>query len=152
MTLDVFNKMHPEYIINFIGWDVSQYDIPFPHKNLGILDPKELNELYNKSAASLVMSLTNMSLLPLELLSSGCIPVVNDGPNNRLVSNNPFIAYSKNNDPISLAKALSNIVQKDNLVEYSKQASESVKGENWDDSGDKFVKMVVKSVNTDGEK
>jgi len=152
MTLDVFHKMHPEYTINFIGWDVSEYDIPFPHKNLGILDPEELSELYNKSAASLVMSLTNMSLLPLELLSSGCIPVVNDGPNNRLVSNNPFIAYSKDSDPISLAKELSKVVEMKNLPTYAKKASASVKGNSWDESGAKFVKMVTESVNTDGLK
>jgi hypothetical protein len=150
MTLDIFHKVHPEYTINFIGWDVSEYNIPFPHKNLGILDPTELNELYNKSAASLVMSLTNMSLLPLELLSSGCIPVVNDGENNRLVSNNPYIAYSKDSDPTSLAKALSKVVEKKDLASYAKKASESVRGNNWDDSGNKFVDIVTKSVHSNG--
>jgi O-antigen biosynthesis protein len=152
MTLDIFHKMHPEYTINFIGWDISEYSIPFPHKNLGILDPEELNELYNKSAASLVMSLTNMSLLPLELLSSGCIPVVNDGPNNRLVSNNPYIAYSKDSDPTSLAKALSKVIETKNLTSYAKKASASVNNNNWDESGEKFVKMVVDSYHSDGLK
>lgn len=150
MTLDIFHKQHPEYTINFIGWDVSEYEIPFPHNNLGILDPIELNNLYNKSAASLVMSLTNMSLLPLELLSSGCIPVVNDGPNNRLVSNNPYIEYSKHSDPLSLANALSKVVTKKNLPAYAKKASESVEDESWDDSGRKFVEMVTQSIHTDG--
>ena len=65
LTLDLFHQKHPDYIINFIGWDVSQYDIPFPYKNLGVLDPQELNKVYNRSSASLVMSLTNMSILPL---------------------------------------------------------------------------------------
>lgn len=152
MTLDIFHKMHPEYTINFIGWDVSEYSIPFPHNNLGILDPIELNDLYNKSAASLVMSLTNMSLLPLELLSSGCIPVVNDGPNNRLVSNNPYIAYSKNSDPISLAKELSKVIERKDLATHAKKAAASVKDNDWDKSGEKFVKMVTGSVNSNGLK
>ena len=150
LTLDLFHRMHPEYIINFIGWDVSDYNIPFPHKNLGILDPNELSELYNRCAASLVMSLTNMSLLPLELLGSGCIPVINDGENNRLVSGNPYIEYSKGNDPLTMAKTLSNIVSMKNLESYAKKASGSVKSNNWDDSGEKFVKLVVRSVNTPG--
>jgi hypothetical protein len=150
--LDLFHKKHPEYTINFIGWDVSEYNIPFPHKNLGILDPSELNELYNKCAASLVMSLTNMSLLPLELLSSGCIPVVNDGDNNRLVSNNPFIEYSQGNDPVTLANTLSSVVSRKDLAIHAQKASESVQNNNWDESGDSFVKMVVKSVNTSGSK
>ena len=152
LTLDLFHKKHPEYTINFIGWDVSEYNIPFPHKNLGILDPSELNELYNKCAASLVMSLTNMSLLPLELLSSGCIPVVNDGDNNRLVSNNPFIEYSQGNDPVTLANTLSSVVSRKDLAIHAQKASESVQNNNWDESGDSFVKMVVKSVNTSGSK
>ena len=152
LTLDLFHKKHPDYIINFIGWDVSELDIPFPHKNLGILDPSQLNELYNRCAGSLVMSLTNMSLLPLELLSCGCIPVINEGDNNRLVSDNQFIEYSPSNDPITLANTLSKVVTMKNLPTYAKKGSTSVKANNWDDSGKKFVKMVTDSVNTSGPK
>lgn len=151
LTLDIFHKKHPDYTINFIGWDVAEYDIPFPHKNLGILDPSELNELYNHCSASLVMSLTNMSLLPLELLSSGCIPVVNDGDNNRLVSNNKYIAYSPN-DPLSLANKLSEVISRDKLNTYAKQASKSVESCSWDESGKHFVAVVEASVNTNGVK
>lgn len=143
LTLDLFHKMNPDYTINFIGWDVSGYNIPFPYKNLGILDPTELNEIYNKSSASLVMSLTNMSLLPLELLSSGCLPVVNKGDNNTLVSDNQFIEYS-DNSPISLAKTLSSAVKK-NTHDYSRQASKSVEKNSWDESGKHFVEVVETS-------
>lgn len=150
LTLDLFHRKHPDYVINFIGWDVSEFKIPFPHKNLGILSPAELNDLYNRCAASLVMSLTNMSLLPLELLSSGCIPVVNDGENNRLVSDNPFIAYTPNN-PQSLAAKLSEVVSKQDLSTYAKEAAKSVASDNWDDAGTEFVEMVTKSICSDGE-
>ncbi len=151
LTLDLFHRKHPEYIINFIGWDVSKFNIPFPHKNLGILSPEELNKLYNQCSASLVMSLTNMSLLPLELLSSGCIPVVNEGDNNRLVSDNKYIAYSSN-DPMSLANKLSEVVSKNNLLSYMKAASKSVAACSWDDSGKKFIAVVEKSIKTNGIK
>ena len=150
ITLDIFHRMHPEYIINFIGWDVSEYKIPFPYKNLGILNHNELNEVYNRCSASLVMSLTNMSLLPLELLSSGCIPVVNDGDNNRLVSNNKYICYAKNN-PMALAKALSAAVSREDASSYAKKASESVKNCSWDESGEKVVAAVVDSYYRDGQ-
>lgn len=151
LTLDLFHRQHPEYTINFIGWDVSEFDIPFPHKNLGILDPSELNSLYNRSSASLVMSLTNMSLLPLELLSSGCIPVVTEGENNTLVSDNPYIAYSPIN-PIAMANKLSEVVTRQDLDSYARKASESTKGVSWDESGKHFVQVVEKSVRTAGEK
>lgn len=149
MTLDLFHKRHPDYTINFIGWDVSSYDIPFPYKNLGILDPSELNKLYNRCAASLVLSLTNMSLLPLELLASGCIPVVNDGENNRLVTNNEYIAYAPAN-PVSLADKLSEVVSRSDIDSYSQAASESARGLSWDESGDHFVGTVTRAIATKG--
>ncbi len=143
LSLDIFHKNNPDYTISFIGWDVSEFNIPFPYENLGILTPKELNEVYNDSSASLVMSLTNMSLLPLELLSSGCLPVVNKGENNTLVSDNKFIEYS-DSDPISLANTLSKAVKK-NSIDYAKKVSESAKGSSWDDSGKHFVSIIEKS-------
>lgn len=141
MALDIFHKKHPEYIINLAGWDVSDYHIPFPYRNLSELSLKELPDLYNKCAAGLVLSLTNMSLLPLELLSCGTIPVVNDAENNRLVSNNSFIAYTPNN-PASLADKLSDIVNMKDLPGYAKRASESVQSNSWEASGKKFVSIV----------
>ena len=144
LALDIFHKNNPEYVINFIGWDVSEFNIPFPYKNLGILSPDELNKVYNKCSASLVMSLTNMSLLPLELLASGCVPVVNKGDNNTEVSDNPYIEYSDNN-PVSLARTLSSAVKK-NTVSYSKKASKISTGASWDKSGAHFVDVVTKSI------
>jgi len=145
MALEIFHQQNPEIAINLAGWDVSDYDIPFPYNNLQTLEIQDLNELYNKCAAALVMSLTNMSLLPLELLSSGVIPVVNEGENNTLVSNNPYIEYTANN-PAALAEALSRIVKRKDLSAFSKAASESIPSTSWDESGSKFVKIVEREV------
>ncbi len=150
LALDIFHQKNPDYIISFIGWDVSEYNIPFPYKNLGILNPAELNEVYNNSSASLVMSLTNMSLLPLELLASGCLPVINKGENNTQVSNNEFIEYS-DSDPISLADALTRAVNK-NTVSYAKKASASAQNSSWDESGRHFVSVIEKSTREPGER
>jgi glycosyltransferase involved in cell wall biosynthesis len=145
MALDIFHRKHPEYTINLFGWDVSQYDIPFPFKNLNILEHHQLNELYNRSAASLVLSLTNMSLLPLELLSCGCIPVVNEGENNTLVSDNSYVAYSKN-DPLSLATKLSEIVTNHDQLAYAQEAAASVQTTTWEESGKRFVNIIEREI------
>jgi hypothetical protein len=147
IALDLFHRMHPDYIINFAGWDVSDYDIPFPYNNLRTLDLDELNGVYNRCAAGLILSFTNMSLLPLEVMKSGMIPVVNDADNNRLVSDNKYIAYSPG-DPASLAKTLSEIVSRKDLPSYAKKASESVSASTWDDAGKVFVSAVEKEVRT----
>lgn len=149
MALDLFHRKHPNYTINLAGWDVSEYAIPFPYNNLQTLELDELSPLYNKCAAGLVMSLTNMSLLPLELLGSGTIPVVNDGENNRLVSDNPYIEYSANN-PQALADGLSKVVSRKNGATYAKKASESVRAASWDSSGKKFVGIVEREVRKHG--
>jgi hypothetical protein len=149
LTLDIFHRLHPDYDINIFGWDVSIYDIPFPYNNLGILDPEELNKVYNRCAASLVMSLTNMSLVPLEVLSSGCIPIVTEGDNNRLVSDNTYITYAMP-DPVSLATALSQTVSRPDLDRYSAEASKSVASLDWDTSGDLIVPIIETSTRTAG--
>lgn len=141
MALDLFHQQHPDYQINLAGWDVSIYNIPFPYTNLKTLELSELNAVYNRCAAGLVISLTNMSLLPLELLGSGTIPVVNDGENNRLVSDNQYIAYSAN-DPRSLASTLSQVVSRRDQAKYAKAASQSVSNISWQKSGDTFIDVV----------
>lgn len=149
MALDIFHRKHPEYTINFAGWDISDYKIPFPFNNLKTLELDELNDLYNRCAASLILSFTNMSLLPLEVLGSGCIPVVNDGENNRLVSDNRYIAYSAN-DPMSLAKTLSDVVTRKDLPKYALKASESAQLCTWNDAGKRFVGIVEKEMAVNG--
>lgn len=140
-ALEIFHNKHPEYTINLAGADVSHYKIPFPYNNLKTLELSQLGDVYNRCSCALVLSLTNMSLLPLELLSCGTIPVVNDGENNRLVSNNPFIAYA-DPSPLALAEKLSEIVNMPKPTTYAKKAAASVPSAGWDEPGNKFVQIM----------
>ncbi|RLP79825.1 glycosyltransferase family 1 protein [Mycetocola lacteus] len=145
MALADFHKLNPDVTINLAGWDVSNWDIPFPHKNLSSLKLSELNTVYNRCAAGLVLSLTNMSLLPLELLSSGVVAVVNDGANNRMVSDNPYIDYCEP-VPGALARRLSEAVNREDAPEYAKTISASVANANWEDSGVQFNEALEKAM------
>jgi O-antigen biosynthesis protein len=145
MALELFHRKHPEYELHFAGWDVGDYKLPFKFVNHGSMKLGELNELYNTCAAGLVISLTNMSLLPLELLSSGCIPVMNDGLNNRLVSDNPYIAYTQSS-PQAMADELSRVVSRDNLPEYARKAADSVQSLDWEASGEKLEAILVREL------
>jgi glycosyltransferase involved in cell wall biosynthesis len=86
LTLERFNKRHPEYEIEMVGGDIDRYELSFPCNRNGVLTVDELCELYNQCAAGLVISFTNMSLLPLEMLACGCTPVSNDAPHTRFVT------------------------------------------------------------------
>ena len=146
IALELFHKKHPKIIINLIGSDASQFPIPFPYINHKRLNHNDLNKLYNKCSAALVLSFTNFSLLPLELLGSGTIPVVNSGPNNEMVSNNPYIKYS-DADPEKLAAALSEVVMEENASSYAEKAADSVKKLNWQVSGNEFVELFNRKMN-----
>jgi glycosyltransferase involved in cell wall biosynthesis len=145
MALAHFAKARPDYVINLAGWDVRPYEIPFAYTNLKDLKLDELNSVYNRCAAGLVISLTNMSLLPLELLAAGVIPIVNDGPNNRLVSENPFIEYSPSS-PKALAERLIDVVDRADLPAHVIEASASVRGTTWNSSGEKFLEIFESSL------
>jgi glycosyltransferase involved in cell wall biosynthesis len=141
MTLQKFHEMNPDYTINLAGWDVSEYDIPFPYVNHKALKLEELSDLYNRCAAGLVVSLTNMSLLPLELLACGTIPVVNDGLNNRLVSDNDYIKYA-DPSPDALARAMDEVVNAKNASKHARTAAGSVKQNGWGTSVEKFTSVL----------
>ncbi|MDC4232651.1 glycosyltransferase [Actinomyces sp. B33] len=145
MALAEVKRLRPQTTIHMAGWNVADWDIPFDYVNHGAMRIDELSPLYNRCAAALVMSLTNMSLLPLELLSCGTIPVVNDAPNNRLVSDNPNIAYTPLS-PGALARQIVEILDDPDQLERSREAARSVHGLSWTDSGLQFVRAFEEAM------
>jgi glycosyltransferase involved in cell wall biosynthesis len=87
-----------------------------------------------------------MSLLPLELLACGTIPIVNDAPNNRLVSDNPFIKYTECS-PQALADALIETVKRNDLPAYAKKAADSVAADGWGTAGERFLGVLDRELN-----
>lgn len=145
LALQEFAARRPDVTINMAGEDVSAFDLPFEFRNLAGMDVSRLNDVYNRCAAGLVISATNMSLLPLELMSSGVTPVVNDAPNNRLVSDNPFIEYV----PASagaIADRLVDVLDRTDAQERSLAMSRSLSELSWDDSGRQFVSAFERAM------
>ncbi|MFN8016226.1 MAG: glycosyltransferase family 1 protein [Acidimicrobiia bacterium] len=145
LALEKFHNENPDIEIVMAGWDVSDFDVPFPFVNLGVCHINDLPEIYNECAAALILSFSNLSLLPLELLSCGVIPVLNKGLNNELVSDNEYIKYCEPT-PGSLSKALSDIVNNDAQVDLALKASESVRMCTWEDAGKKFLEIIEKEI------
>lgn len=80
LVLDEVTSRLPAVKVVFAGWDVSSYHIPFDHLNLGTLSPDKLPDLYCQCDVALVLSFTNVSLLPLELMACGTPVVSNRAP------------------------------------------------------------------------
>ena len=76
------------------GWDVSGYRIPFPHLNAGSVALDDLADLYSQCDIALVLSCTNLSLLPLELMACGVAVVSNRGPNVEWLLNEDIAALA----------------------------------------------------------
>lgn len=85
-------NINTEFVL--AGWDVSEYELPFPHLNAGVVSISELPDLYSQVDVALVLSLTNLSLLPLELMACGCPVVSNKGENVEWLLNSENAALS----------------------------------------------------------
>jgi O-antigen biosynthesis protein len=148
-ALDLFSERHPDVDVHLYGEDVRIPRLPFRATQHGQLTAAELNRLYNRCVAGLVISATNVSLVPHEMLAAGCIPVVNDAAQNRMVLDNPHVAYAPAT-PFDLANALSLLVDRpdEEREATARTAAASVHGKSWDDAGaavDRAVRSTVMS-------
>jgi O-antigen biosynthesis protein len=143
LALELFAERHPEVEIHFYGVEVKQ--LPFTAINHGLQTPEQLNELYNRCVAGLVLSATNVSLVPHEMLAAGCIPVVNDAKQNRVVLDNDHVSYA-NPTPFELADALSRLVeaQPSDRAHTAAIAAASVSDASWGDAGATVVEAVTR--------
>lgn len=80
LVLDEVTRRLPDVKVVLAGWDVSGYHIPFEHLNAGIVGLGSLPDLYSQCDVALVLSFTNLSLLPLELMACGTPVVSNRAP------------------------------------------------------------------------
>jgi glycosyltransferase involved in cell wall biosynthesis len=108
-ALDLFATRHPEVDVHLFGEPSGRLGFRATHH--GFLDPAGLARLYNRCVAGLVLSATNVSLVPHEMLGCGCIPLVNDAEHNRVVLDNPHVAYAPAT-PFELAAALDALVRR----------------------------------------
>jgi glycosyltransferase involved in cell wall biosynthesis len=140
-ALELFAARHPEVDLHLFG--ESPKRLPFAATDHGILTPEELSELYNRCVAGLVLSATNVSLVPHEMLAAGCIPVVNDAEHNRVVLDNDHVVYA-GATPFDLANALATLVQRPALQRTTTAvaAADSVHGTTWEEAGAAVERII----------
>jgi len=132
LAMEIFASRRPDIELHFYGERMGK--LPFAFVDHGLVTPEQLNEIYNQCYAGLSLSLTNVSLVPHEMLAAGCIPVVNDADHNRIVLDNPFVRYAPAN-PHALASELEVLVELPAFDAHSREAAASVRGATWDDAG-----------------
>lgn len=107
----------PDVEFVLAGWDSSEYELPFPHLNAGVVALDSLPALYAQCDVALVLSFTNLSLLPLELMACGCPVVSNRGPNVEWLLQDGDNAVLCDSLPKALADGLVRILEDGQLRE-----------------------------------
>lgn len=145
-ALDLFAERHPEIEIELYGERLPR--LPFAAHQHGLLSPQQLGALYNRCIAGLSLSATNVSLVPLEMLAAGCIPVVNDAEQNRMVLDNAEVAYAPAT-PFDLANAICALVERPahERQAAARAAALSVRSTSWHDAGVAIEQAVRNAVN-----
>lgn len=141
MGLEEFNRRRPLVPIKVFG-PLEKTSFAFPVEWQGLQTPTQLNALYNTSIAGLGMSFTNISLVVGEMLSAGCVPLVNDSPDARLDMASPYVRWV-NPDPMSLADELVDIV--DNPPQDTAAVAGSA-GFDWRVTQKQFVSLLTSVV------
>ncbi len=132
MALEIFASRNPGVPIHIYGDKMGKRKFPFTDH--GHVSPAQLNEIYNQCCAGLTLSFTNVSLVALEMLAAGCIPVVNDTIEVRTDLNNPFVRYTPAY-PIALAEQLEAVTLEPDFAALSQAAATSVQSITWDEAG-----------------
>jgi glycosyltransferase involved in cell wall biosynthesis len=134
MALEIFAELRPDVEIHAFGDRIGRHVAVARLHDHGLVPPVGLNEIYNRCFAGLCLSMTNVSLVPHEMMSSGCIPVVNDAEHNRVVLDNPHVRYALPS-PHELAEALCSVVDDPEFATASAAAATSVASRSWEDAG-----------------
>jgi glycosyltransferase involved in cell wall biosynthesis len=114
LALSLVAKRLPDIEFVLVGFAPQSINLPFPAIFPGVLALSELGALYRSCDVALVLSHTNLSLLPLELMACGCAIVSNEGPNTEwlLTSQRAQIAMA---NPQSLANAVIELLENNSL-------------------------------------
>ncbi len=124
-------SLRDDFVVEFAGQSLSGYDLHFPYVDHGILSPSELSQLYSKCEISVVLSLTNLSLLPYEIMASGSVVLINEGENNSWAINETN-AIVTSMDPIDIADKLDSCLSdKDRLSALRQAGMDSLPQETW---------------------
>ncbi len=145
---ELYKKVKEMEVI-FAGWDVSNYEIPFHHVNGGNIRLEKLSDIYSQCDICLVMSTTNLSLLPLEIMASNSVVACTKGPhNNWLINEDNSIVLSC--DPIEIANDLEYYLNnKENLNEIRRKGLEFAQGTSWDAEAKKVYDIIEKGIQED---
>lgn len=149
LALDLLCKKMPEVEVIFAGWDISSYKIPFKYKSLGIVSVDQLSKVYSQCDLCFVLSNTNLSLLPLEVMASNSVAVCSTGANSTwLVNDENSVLVDYN--PHHIAETMEYyLMHEDVLNVIRKKGLEFAKSTSWEKEAEKVKDALLKGIAED---
>ncbi|HRL97880.1 MAG TPA: glycosyltransferase family 4 protein [Acidovorax sp.] len=148
LVLEAVSRRLPDVQFILAGWDVSDYHIPFPHLAAGVISPEELADTFSQCDAALVLSLTNLSLMPLEVMAAGCAVVSNRGDCVEWLLNDE-VALLTAPTLEDLSNALCHLLEDDAARQaLSQRAQEFARHQHWQASADAFEQGLIEARKT----
>ncbi|MBD7958551.1 glycosyltransferase family 1 protein [Microbacterium sp. Sa4CUA7] len=138
LALREFQSRHPQVPIHVYGDEVREQGRNVV--NHGYLSPDDLNRLYNSVVAGLVLSFTNVSLIPAELAAAGAIPVLNEHTDARHTFDNPEAVWAAAT-PTAIADALERTVMNPDGAVHERAAA--WRTPSWDDTSAELVGLLM---------
>lgn len=131
LALEELHRRRPDVEIACFG-EARELRTSFPHRHLGVLTPEGLAHAYNSATVGLVLSLTNPSLVPTEMLACG-LPVVDLAtPSMRATFGEDGPIALAAVDPLAICGAIETLL--DDLMARADRAragTEFVAGRSW---------------------
>ncbi|MBE6762759.1 MAG: glycosyltransferase family 4 protein [Ruminococcaceae bacterium] len=149
LALRELDKRVDNLEVYFAGWDLSNYEIPFKHKSFGILGIEQLSEIYAQCDMCFVISNTNLSLLPLEVMASNSVAVCSVGDNSTWLvneDNSILVDY----DPVGMAEKMAYYFEhRDELDEIRAKGLAFAQSTSWVKEAEKVRDALLKGIAED---
>ena len=109
LALQELHRRRPHVEIALFG-DAQPIAAPFPHRHLGVVEPAGLARVYGEATVGLVLSLTNPSLIPQEMLACGlpCVDVASESMLACYGADGPVTLATP--DPLALCAAIERLL------------------------------------------
>lgn len=149
LALNELNKRIDGLTVYFAGWDIENYEIPFAYKSFGILDIHELSDIYAQCDMCFIISNTNLSLLPLEVMASNSVAVCSKGDNSTwLVNENNSILVEY--EPVKIAEKMTYFFEHpEELAVIRKNGLEFAQSTSWVQEAEKVRDALLKGIEED---
>jgi glycosyltransferase involved in cell wall biosynthesis len=147
-ALNLVYRSAPQVEIMMFGAQrLRDYPIPFPHVDLGIASEEELAELYSGAAMGLVLSYTNCSFVPFEMMACRCPVVAVDTEPVRGLLRDGVNAIVTPAEPRSLAQGMLTLLEDRGLRQrIVANGYQEVQDLSWEKSRQQFEEILLRKV------